>query len=1173
MLLKSNATKVVAGFVGIAFALTMFLGATAPAHAQSMADLQAQIAALSAQLSALQGTPSTTTTGSYAFSKNLTIGSRGVDVTNLQKVLNMSADTTVASTGAGSPGNESAYFGGLTKAAVMKFQSKYGISPVAGYVGAITRAKLNSMGGVVTVPPVTTVPGCNAGNVYSSTTGQLCPTGTGTTPTPTGTGVTISAGTQPTASLAPTSAARVPFTRVVLTASNDGDVTVNSLTVERGGLAQDAVFAGVVLLDENGIQIGIAKTLNSNHQALVGDPFVVKAGTSRTITIAGNMASSLSAYAGQVATLKVVGVNTSATVNGSLPIEGAANTINATLSLGSATYATSSFDPNSAQTKEIGTSNYKFSGIRVTAGSAEKVWLKSIRWNQVGSVGAGDLGNLMTNIDGVDYPVAVSTDGKYFTSTFGNGILIDKGFSKDAYIHGDILGAGASGRTVEFDIYRSTDIYLVGDTFGYGITGTAGTTATASANSEFTTGTPFYSASLVTVSAGSVTTISKSSSVPAQNVAVNVPNQPLGGFDVDLKGESISVQSMVFTVATTTAGTGLLTNVSIVDQNGSVVAGPVDATDPTVTDGSQTLTFTDTVTFPIGKHTYTLKGRLPSTSASNETFVVSSTPSSGWTNITGQTSGNTISFSTMGAFSMNTMTVKGAALALSVSNTPTAQTIIAGATSALFSNIQLDATQSGEDVRFGTIPLVEAGSGTITNLTSCQLYDGTTALNTGSNVVNPSAAGSSTFTLDSSLTVAKGTVKTLAVKCNVSGSATGTYQWGLAASPSMTVTGVTSSNTVTQTATAAAGSLMTVGSGTLVVSADSSTPSYTLVASGSTGTTVGVMKFRAANDSINLNRIGLVLTNTASSSPSDLVQVGIYDGSTLVGTAVFTGANTVATSTLTSAVTLPKDADKTLTIKADFAQIGTSQPGAQGHLIAVDYNSADSTGTQGTGVGSGVTVNATGSTAFSGARLFRSIPTLSSDTLPSSGVADGRLLRFKVTANSNGDVGLYKFTVTLATTSANVTNINIFGYTDSSYSLPVSGVSTGGQLSAANFCSGGGCTSSSPTLDIGIQTAASASTTVQVPAGATRYFEVRGTVTGTATTYSVTTTLGGDAAFPVSVGNLFMGTTTNINSDTNNNFIWSPNATGTSAITADDFTNGYGLPGLPSNGIIGTRSN
>jgi hypothetical protein len=153
------------------------------------------------------------------FNTNLTVGSKSTDVMNLQKVLNMSADTKVAASGAGSPGMETSTFGPATKAAVIKFQTKYGISPAAGYVGAITRAKLNSMGGSVSTTPTT--PG---------------------TTLPTGGALSVSAGSQPANSLAPQSASRIPFTTVVLTAGS-ADVTVNSITVERSGLAQDAVTA------------------------------------------------------------------------------------------------------------------------------------------------------------------------------------------------------------------------------------------------------------------------------------------------------------------------------------------------------------------------------------------------------------------------------------------------------------------------------------------------------------------------------------------------------------------------------------------------------------------------------------------------------------------------------------------------------------------------------------------------------------------------------------------------------------------------------------------------------------------------------------------------------------------------------------------------------------------
>ena len=76
----------------------------------------------------------------------------------IQKFLN-SHGAQIAASGAGSPGNETSFFGGLTKAAVAKFQAANGISPAAGYWGPITRAKANSMcTGTPGVPGVPGVP-------------------------------------------------------------------------------------------------------------------------------------------------------------------------------------------------------------------------------------------------------------------------------------------------------------------------------------------------------------------------------------------------------------------------------------------------------------------------------------------------------------------------------------------------------------------------------------------------------------------------------------------------------------------------------------------------------------------------------------------------------------------------------------------------------------------------------------------------------------------------------------------------------------------------------------------------------------------------------------------------------------------------------------------------------
>lgn len=1143
---NSKFARAISGFVGLSTALVMVGGAAVmPASALTIAELQAQILALQAQLTSLQG--GSTASCAYTFATNLKQGSTGTDVMNLQKVLNMNAATQVSSSGAGSPGNETSYFGPATKAAVIKFQNMYasdiltpvGLTAGTGFVGASTRAKLNG--------------------ICTSTT-----TTTTTTPTA-GTGLTVAAATQPANSLAPQSTARIPFTKVTFTAGNDGDVTVSGITVERGGLAQDAVFSGIVLMDENDTQWGIAKTLNSNHQATVGDSFVVKKGTSRTMTIAGNMASSLSSYAGQIVSLSVVGVNTSATVTGSLPISGAQHTINSTLSTGSVTMARGSDDPGSSQTKEIGTTGYTFSSVKVTAGSAEKVYLKSIRWNQTGSAGSGDLANLKTYVDGTAYDMTASSDGKYYTTVFsGNGILIDKGFTKDASVRGDITGG--SGRTVDFDIAKRTDVGLKGETYGYGIippqTGSSVPTADTSAYSSSED--PWYDASQVTVSAGTIT-VSTDSSVAAQNIAINLSNQPLGGYSVEVRGEPVTVSSIKFNLSTTTS----ITNVSLVDGTGKVLAGPLD----TAGTAAAALAFTDAVTFPVGTTKVQLKGKLSTSWYNNATVAASTTPSTDWTSSTGQTTGNSITLSPTSALTSNTMTVKSGALTVNVSTQPVAQNVVAGASQFTFANYIFDASQSGEDVRITSIPLYNDGTGTATDLTSCQLYDGATSVTTGSNIKNPTAFASTTsMTFDGSgLTISKGTSKTLALKCNVKSGTTSTYWWGIDAGQNSSFTGATglsSGQTIAETFTDANGQVMTaVAGGSYTVVADSSASYNYKAAQAGTNVTLGALRFTAnASEDITLKQIALELGNTASNSPSDLVgqKATLWDGSTKVGEAQFGLASADnATSTLTTTVVIPKGETKTIVVKGDLSAHDTVN-GTPGAFLSVTYD-GDNNGLNGnyaTGNDSGSTISGgtTSDVTTNGVRIFRTVPTVAVTSNGGTGTlqAGADLFKFTVTNPNSRDVVFYKFTFSTATSGANVNGFTLYG-------------------DSVAFNSEVTLTTTAQDLEL---TGTGTSQAQVVPANGSKTYVLKASSVANPSTSvidSITLALLADTSYPSLAG--LMGTVTTVDAGSVNtdNIIWSPFSTTTPEATAAtqnnlDWTNGYGLPGFPSNAAFPTQT-
>ncbi len=162
---SSTRLAVIAASVAVAAGLIGAV-AIAPAQAASLSSTQVQAivnllqsfgadsatianvtAALSGQPTSGGSTGGSTAGACPALARDLQQGSSGSDVMALQAFLNASADTRVSVSGAGAPGLETSTFGPATKAAVVKFQIKFSITPAAGYVGPVTRTKIVSVCG------------------------------------------------------------------------------------------------------------------------------------------------------------------------------------------------------------------------------------------------------------------------------------------------------------------------------------------------------------------------------------------------------------------------------------------------------------------------------------------------------------------------------------------------------------------------------------------------------------------------------------------------------------------------------------------------------------------------------------------------------------------------------------------------------------------------------------------------------------------------------------------------------------------------------------------------------------------------------------------------------------------------------------------------------------------
>ena len=145
-------------------AIVGLVGAAVPAQALTAEELLVEIQKLRTELDELLGEYQTLT-GAPAvgvvctFTRNLYSGVSGADVKCLQQYLN-AAGFKLAETGAGSPGNETEYYGPRTQAAVQAWQDAKGVvyGAYGGYFGPLSRAKFAEVAVEPTEPTEPTEP-------------------------------------------------------------------------------------------------------------------------------------------------------------------------------------------------------------------------------------------------------------------------------------------------------------------------------------------------------------------------------------------------------------------------------------------------------------------------------------------------------------------------------------------------------------------------------------------------------------------------------------------------------------------------------------------------------------------------------------------------------------------------------------------------------------------------------------------------------------------------------------------------------------------------------------------------------------------------------------------------------------------------------------------------------
>jgi len=514
-----NVNKVAALGLALATGLMVVSAVFVPVvGAQTTNSTQAQINQLMAEINTLKASlgTSSSSSSSYNFTRNLTVGSKGADVGALQQILINGGYLTAVS----APTN---YFGAATKSALAAWQKASGISPASGYFGPLTRAALAASG---------------------TTTGTT--TGTGTTVVATGTGLTVSlASDSPVSGNVAIGAVSVPLLGLNFSAGSQ-PVTVNSLTVQRSGLSQDADLSNVYLY-ENGSRISTDQSISggaitfSNSSGL----FTVSAGMTQEISVTAdiynNAANSSNILVLSVPAASDVVTAGGAAVAGTFPVTGNQQSLVSVSNLATLTFQ----NVNSTTTINAGQNNNLVGQFTLTAGN-NPVKVKSLRFTLTGSEPTQDLTNLYLSNGGVQEGATLSTlNGNIAQFSLDAApLMLTSGQSATLQLYANV--GGGIGDNFQFTVQQSSDIQAVDNMYNVGIGGTVYGNGSFPQNLYY-----------VTVQPGGL--VINSASSTALYAVQNNSNTVLGNFTVLASGDNIRLQTLVLTLN----GSASTTNVQV----------------------------------------------------------------------------------------------------------------------------------------------------------------------------------------------------------------------------------------------------------------------------------------------------------------------------------------------------------------------------------------------------------------------------------------------------------------------------------------------------------------------------------------------------------------------------------------------------------------------------------
>lgn len=712
------------------------------------------------------------------------------------------------------------------------------------------------------------------------------------------------------------------FVKFNLTASNAGDVTVDSITLTAGGLELGQNITSIAVYDEDGNRLNTSlKPINTDDEANINvNNFVVKAGTTEEISVKAQVTATKEG----IYTLGIDSVSDissdAASISGSFPIEG--NEMNAVDATGLAEITIAADGtPSGVSLGDEGATIARFKATAATADAT--IYRISLKRNSAAANTASDedFENLALYVGSTKVATASEVTNRYVTFNISDGILVEEDDTVKMSLRADIVGG--AGKNIQFYLDNPVDVEAMGTKFAAKITDS-------------------YDGAVVAINAGEVSLVKVNAD--SLKVKSDTDNVELGGISITANsGEDVNIESLQLTI-TATGDNNTAVDDEFLDLTGVEI---YDATDKATYDldyissnvgaGSKVYGNTDlNLEMASGEtHELIVRGDTSDTSDGN-TYAVSMNATTQLV-IKEVADDNVLDDVTPSSVALKKVTVEASGITFAVKTLSTPKTAVAGTEGVEAIRFSIESTSSDVTVN----ELTFDGSNATAALTD-DVVSGFTLYEYGNEtpiktVGTSDLSGEQVTMSDLGINIASGATKTFYLDVDVASGATGDVILDILGYSAEDADGDVYDSTADTNRDGDVNAVTTlvsprtiniVGTGSLSVSIDntlSSTKKDTYAVAGTSTENLAALKLKATNEAVDLDSVTVAITtDTASAAGSVFASLSLVDadGKTVATTSNVT--NTVLFDDLTYVVETGED---TLYLKGTLNKIGEDETG------------------------------------------------------------------------------------------------------------------------------------------------------------------------------------------------------------------------------------------------------